>query len=76
MRPHFDDFSVGDDVAHFRLGDGVVTAIENGEVIITYARKSLGKNVIGKYDHRWFDLNPGLMFFRNLVCVDTCVDPY
>lgn len=57
------DFIRGDRVAHVSLGDGVVTAIEDGCVVVTYHKRYNNKPVIGKYGRIWFREN-GHMFFK------------
>lgn len=69
--PALKRFMVGDTVAHFSLGDGVVTQNQNGIIQVTYQRRyprdcaSLaGKPVVQNYDAHWFELNPRRLFHR------------
>ena len=58
--PTVDDFRSGERVAHVTLGDGVVDPVEGGVVVVHYKT-----GVIGKYDRRWFELNPRFIFHRS-----------
>lgn len=63
----FEDFKVGESVAHINIGDGHVSAIEDGHVCVTYDRKDAReKPFTGKYDHRWFELHPAYLFHRHI----------
>lgn len=62
----FEDFKVGEHVAHISQGDGVVTAVDDS-VHVTYRPKGVnsGKPLRGIYDRRWFELHPNYLFHRN-----------
>lgn len=62
----FDGFHVGDEVAHITVGDGIVRAVENGEVVVEFARRDKkGRHSIGRYDRRWFELHSTYLFHRS-----------
>lgn len=56
----FEDFRVGQKVAHVRLGDGRVSEVTPEYVSVRYDDKTLGE-----YDHRWFELHPTFLFHRS-----------
>lgn len=63
----FDDFKPGERVAHITVGDGVVTAIEDGCVYVQYDRPVIkGKPFTGAYDRRWFEIHPTFLFHRRV----------
>jgi len=58
-------FQLGDQVAHIRLGDGLVTARTPETVTVTFARRGgNGQHVVGCYDAIWFETNPTWLFHR------------
>ena len=62
----FEDFSIGDHVAHISLGDGVVTATDRESVYVAFARKQeKGRNLRGIYDRDWFRIHPNYLFQRS-----------
>lgn len=65
--PHLEKFLVGDRVAHITAGDGIVTAHEDGCVVVTYDALSGKKRkpTVGKYDANWFRINPSFLFHRS-----------
>lgn len=62
----FERFQVGDTVAHFTVGDGVVTDKTNESVFVTFEKKMKdGTPLVGVYGIVWFQENPRMLFHRN-----------
>lgn len=61
---NFDDFKPGDRVAHVGVGDGIVTAVENGYVTVAYDLATKSGPFKGQYDRRWFEINTNFLFHR------------
>lgn len=62
----FSDFAQHDSVAHITLGDGVVCEKDNTIVTVRFERRyNNGPCVVGKYDQRWFEINPKFLSHRS-----------
>lgn len=61
----FDDFKVGECVAHISNGDGVVTAVDDCVRVLFDRKTDKGMHWVGAYDRRWFELNPKVLFHRS-----------
>lgn len=67
----FQKFIPGDHVAHISMGNGIVQPREympsakfNEMELVVTVKYERGPGYIGKYDARWFELNPRFLFHR------------
>ncbi len=52
------ELNVGDEVAHIRLGDGLITSIDDKGVHVAYSKNGCQ----GLYDQKWFEMYPNYLF--------------